>query len=408
MEYLSIDLPNGIRIVHKPVTAMVAHCGITINAGSRDELANEHGLAHFIEHTIFKGTKKRHSHHVLSYMENVGGEINAYTTKEETCIYGSFTHNHYERWFNLLSDIIFNSTFPERELEKEKEIIIDEINSYKDNPSEQIYDDFEDLIFRGHPLGRGILGTPQKLKSFTRESILGFMERHYLLSEMVISSVGQIPFNKLILLVEKYFGQVETSHKGQVRKRVEGYVVENKMVKRRNHQSHCIIGGTAFEATHAKKTALILLNNVLGGPGLNSRLNLSVREKNGYCYNIDSHYHPFTDTGIFCIYFGTDADYLEKTLDLVHKELKKFRQFTLGTLQLKRAKQQLLGQVAISLESNLNEMLSLGKSTLIYNRIDTIEEINRKIEAVTAKELLEVANEIFDPHRLSVLSYHPK
>lgn len=408
MEYFTLELPNGIRIVHKHVNSMVAHCSITINAGSRDELPKEHGLAHFIEHTIFKGTKKRHSHHVLSYLENVGGEINAYTTKEETCIYGSFTHSHYERWFNLLSDIVFNSTFPERELEKEKDIIIDEINSYKDNPSEQIYDDFEDLIFRGHPLGRNILGTPKNLKSFKREHILGFLGRNYLPGEMVISSVGQIPFSNLVRLVEKYFGQVESNSGTQERERYGGYVPENKTAKRRNHQSHCIIGGTAYEATNAKKTALILLNNVLGGPGLNSRLNMSVREKNGYCYNIDSHYHPFTDTGIFCIYFGTDADYLGKTLELVHKELKKFRELTLGTLQLKRAKQQLLGQVAISLESNLNEMLSMGKSTLIYNKIDTIEEINRKIEAVTAKEILEVANEIFDPMKLSVLSYNPK
>jgi len=408
MEYLSIELPNGIRIVHKPIASMVAHCSLTINAGSRDELTKEHGLAHFIEHTIFKGTKKRHSHHVLSYMENVGGEINAYTTKEETCIYGSFTHHHYERWFNLLSDIIFNSTFPERELEKEKDIIIDEINSCKDNPSEQIYDDFEDLIFRGHPLGRSILGTPQKLKSFKRELILGFLERNYLPGEMVISSVGNIPFSDLARLVEKYFGHVEANSGRQKRERFDGYVPENKMVKRRNHQSHCIIGGPAYEATNAKKTAMILLNNVLGGPGLNSRLNMSVREKNGYCYNIDSHYHPFTDTGIFCIYFGTDADYLNKTMELVHKELKRFRELSLGTLQLKRAKQQLLGQVAISLESNLNEMLSMGKSVLIYNRIDTIEEINRKIEAVTANELLEVANQIFDTNKLSVLSYNPR
>jgi predicted Zn-dependent peptidase len=340
MEYLSIQLPNGIRIVHKPVDSLVAHCSLTINAGSRDELPKEHGLAHFIEHTIFKGTKKRHSHHVLSYMENVGGEINAYTTKEETCIYGSFTHNHYERWFNLLSDIIFNSTFPEKELEKEKDIIIDEINSYKDNPSEQIYDDFEDLIFKGHPLGRSILGNPRSLKSFKRESILGFLENNYNPAEMVISSVGQIPFSNLVRLAEKYFGNVVSTTKGQNRQLFEGYLPEIKTVKRRNHQSHCILGNTAYEATNPKKTALILLNNVLGGPGLNSRLNMSVREKNGYCYTIDSHYHPFTDTGIFCIYFGTDDEYLGKTMELVHKELKKFRELTLGTLQLKRAKQQ--------------------------------------------------------------------
>jgi predicted Zn-dependent peptidase len=408
MTYLTHQLPNGIRIIHKPTDAYVAHCGLTINAGSRDEELNEQGLAHFIEHVIFKGTQKRRAHHILSHMENVGGELNAYTTKEDTCIYASFMHTWYQRWFDLLSDILFNSTFPEKELAKEKDIIIDEINSYKDNPGEQIFDDFDGVIFDGHPLGRNILGLPKNIKTFNRDHISRFTSRTYATEEMVICSVGRIPFSELIRLAEKYFGHAPRSCRQNQRLEFNGYVTKEKVVKRRNHQAHCVLGGPGYKADHSGKTALILLNNMLGGPGLNSRLNMAVREKHGFCYNIESHYLPYSDSGIFSIYFGTDADYIDKTLSLIRKELNRFRNEKLGLLQLKRAKQQLIGQVAISFESNLAEMLSMGKSILLYNKVDTIEEINQKIEAVSAANLLEAANEVFDPERLSMLTFKPR
>ncbi|MFO7997632.1 MAG: pitrilysin family protein [Bacteroidales bacterium] len=408
MIYQTHTLPNGIRLVHKQSQSMVAHCGMAINAGSRDEQENEQGLAHFIEHVIFKGTQKRRTFHILSHMENVGGEINAYTTKEDTCIYASFMSPFYKRWFDLLSDIVFQSVFPPRELDKEKDIIIDEINSYKDSPGEQIFDDFDGVVFKDHPLGRNILGKPALIRRFNRDSIQAFMAGNYLTEEMVICSVGNIPFPHLIKLAEIYLGHVPRGSRKNRRQAFTGYQPEIKYVKRRNHQAHCVLGNQAYHSTHPLKTTMVLLNNMLGGPGLNSRLNMAVREKHGFCYNIESHYHPFTDSGIFSIYFGTDAGYTEKTLAIIYRELARLRENRLGILQLKRAKQQLTGQVAISFESNLSEMLSMGKSLLVYNRVDSLEEINQKIEAISSAQLLEAANQVFEPESLSILGFRPK
>lgn len=405
MQYLYHELPNGIRVVHKPAVSYVAHLGFTINAGSRDEEEHEQGLAHFIEHLIFKGTHKRKAFQILGHMENVGGEINAYTSKEDTCIYGSFMNQHYARCMDLISDIVFNSIFPEKEIKKEKDVVIDEINSYKDNPGEQILDDFDAIIFKGHPLGANILGTPKHLKKFDKESIYRFINNNYATNEMVISSVGSIEFNKIIALANRYFGHIPARDKVNTRIPFESYKPESVTIKRRNHQIHCVIGNEAFHADHKNKTALVLLNNILGGPGLNSRLNMAIREKHGFCYNIESQYQPYSDTGIFSIYFGTDHDHLDKTLGLVEKELDRLREKRLGRLQLKRSKQQLMGQVAISFESNLHEMLSMGKSLLVFNKIDTIQQINEKIEQVTASELIEVANQVIDPTKLSRLIF---
>jgi predicted Zn-dependent peptidase len=408
MIYQTHRLANGIRIIHKKTDAYVAHCGLTINAGSRDELAHEQGLAHFIEHVIFKGTNRRRTHHILSHMENVGGEINAYTSKEDTCIYASFISSFYQRWFDLVSDIVFNSVFPEKELQKEKEIIIDEINSYKDSPGEQIFDDFDELIFGDHPMGRNILGTPARLRSFNRGSIQEFIKRNYSPHEMVICSVGNIGFSKLVNLCQKYFGHVPADEVQNRRLTVNAYIPSVKILKRRNHQTHCIMGNQAYDANHPLKTTMVLLNNMLGGPGLNSRLNMAVREKHGFCYNIESHYQPYSDTGTLGIYFGTDPDYFERTTDLIKKEMSRIRETRLGTLQLKRAKQQLIGQVAISFESNVNEMLSLGKSIIVYNKVDSLEEINQKIEQVSSSDILQAANEVFDPEKISMLVFKSK
>lgn len=408
MQYLFHTLPNGIRLVHKPQNSYVAHLGLTINAGSRDELPDEQGLAHFIEHLIFKGTQKRKAYHILSHMENVGGEINAYTGKEDTCIYASFMNTHYARCMDLISDIVFRSVFPEKEIRKEKDVVMDEINSYKDNPGEQIFDDFDGVVFKGHPLGANILGTPRHLKKFGRENIFSFLQNNYVTDQMVISSVGNIDFVKLVKLAERYFGHIPATTKAFPRTPLGKYHPDKQIVKRRNHQVHCMLGNQAYGADHNRKTAMVLLNNILGGPGLNSRLNMAIREKHGFCYNIESHYQPYSDTGLFSIYLGTDNDYIDRTLDLVYKELHKLREKPLGSLQLKRAKQQLQGQVAISFESNLNEMLSIGKSLLMFNRIDTIEQINHKISRITASQLQEVAREVFDPHHMSMLIYRPR
>lgn len=408
MVYQIHTLSNGIRLVHKHTDSHVAHCGIIINAGSRDELPHEQGLAHFIEHVIFKGTAKRKAFHVLSLMENVGGELNAYTSKEETAIYASFMHPYYERCLDLLADISFSPVFPEKELEKEKDVVIDEINSYKDTPSEQIMDDFDELIFNDHPMGRNILGTPANLKKFNRNSVFEFINRTYATSSISICSVGRIDFNRLVKLVEKHFGHIPPRLAGAERVPMSLYVPQTKFVNRRNHQVHCVMGNRAYANKSEMKTALILLNNILGGPGLNSRLNLNIREKYGFCYTIESNYQPYSDTGIFSIYLGTDKEHLDKTISLVHRELDKLRSQKLGVLQLKRAKQQLKGQVAISFESNMNEMLSIGKSLLVYDKVDTLEEIYQKIDVITEANLLEAANEVFDPNALSMLVFKPR
>lgn len=407
MIYQRHTLSNGIRLVHKHTNSFVSHCGITINAGSRDELPGEQGLAHLIEHLIFKGTHRRKAHHILSHMENVGGEINAYTSKEDTCIYASFMNQHYQRCFDLLSDIVFNSVFPEKEIIKEKEVVVDEINSYRDSPSEQIFDDFDEVIYQDHPLGTNILGTKKHLKKYRREHILQFIEKNYVTDQMVISSVGNIDFSKLIYLAEKYFGDTPESHKTLPRQVFTKYEPSQKYKKKRNNQVHCIMGNIAYHADHQLKTPMVLLNNILGGPGLNSRLNMGIREKYGFCYNLESHYQPYSDSGLFSIYMGTDNGHARRVIDLIHRELDLLRNKRLGILQLKRAKLQLQGQVAISLESNLNEMLSMGKSILMYEKIDSIDQINQKIEKVTANDLMEAANEVFDREQISMLIFRP-
>jgi len=408
MQYNYHILSNGIRIIHKQVTNHVAHCGIVINAGTRDESEEMSGIAHFIEHIIFKGTKKRKAFHILSRLENVGGDLNAYTAKEETFLYASFLNEYYERTLELFSDILFNSTFPVKEIAKEKEVVLDEINSYKDSPSELIFDEFEELLYKGQPLGRPILGTPETVKSFGREHVLAFIAQNYIPEKMVISSVGNLPFSNLVALCEKYFGAASSLRPSSSTTTSMGYSPAIVQEEKSNYQTHCVLGVPAYAIMDEKRNPLALLNNILGGPGMNSRLNLNIREKYGYCYSIESHYVPYSDTGNFHIYLGTDNGYLEKSLKLIHRELKTFRETKTGTLQLHRAKQQIKGQLAISLESNLNEMISIGKSHLFYEDVDTFDLIAKRIDQITAEQLLEVANEIFVPDNFSQLTYLPR
>jgi len=408
MEYQYSKLSNGIRLIHKMANSPVAHCGIIINAGSRDELPEEFGIAHFIEHVIFKGTNKRKAYHVISRLEDVGGDLNAYTSKEETFVYASFLSRYYERSLELFSDILFNSSFPEKELEKEKDVIIDEINSYRDSPSELIFDEFEEVLFKNHPIGHNILGSPETVKSFGRQHIQSFMQHNYLTDRMVICSVGSLSFDKLVILCEKYFGHIPASAAKNGRHAFTDYQPTITQSEKSNFQVHCMMGNIAYDVSTERKNVLALLTNILGGPGMNSRLNLAIREKHGYSYNIEAHYQPFSDSGLFNIYLGTDAEYLEKSLKLVYKELKNLREIELGTLQLHKAKQQIIGQIAISLESNLAEMVSIGKSHLFFDTVDTMAEMIKKIEGISSKDLLDVANEIFVTDQFSMLTYLPK
>jgi predicted Zn-dependent peptidase len=408
MIYQYARLNNNIRIVHRETNGSVSHCGVVVNAGSRDETPDENGLAHFIEHIIFKGTKNRKAYHILSRLENVGGDLNAYTAKEETFIYASFLNQHYERSLELFADILFNSTFPEKEIQKEKDVVLDEINSYKDSPSELIFDEFEEALFKGHPIGGNILGSPDAVKSFNMEGIVRFIQRNYLTDRIVIASVGNISMEKLVALAERYFGNIPATSSENQRKKFKKYHPENKTELKSNFQVHCILGNVAYSLKDERRTAMALLNNILGGPGMNSRLNLNIRERYGYCYNIESHFQPYSDTGYFNIYLGTDNGYLEKSIQLIYKELKALRENPLGTLQLHRAKLQIVGQLAISLESSLNEMISIGKSHLFFDEVDTFETIQKKIDSITTQDLQEVANEIFRPEQFSMLTYLPK
>ncbi len=376
-----------------------------VNTGSRDENEKENGIAHLIEHLIFKGTNKRKAYHVLSRIENVGGELNAFTTKEETCIYASFLSPYYKHSLELFADVAFNSVFPQKELEKEKSIVIDEINSYNDSPAELIFDDFEDLIFSGHSLGRNILGSISKIRTINRKDIFRFIKTKYSTDQMVISSVGQIKFSKLIHLIEKYFGNIPASNRKANRSAFNTYKPADEIKTKNSYLSHCIIGTTAYPRTHSNKLPLLLISNLLGGPALNSRLSIIIREKYGYAYNIESSYQPYSDTGIFNIYIGADKDYVNKSINLVHRELKKLRKSKLGIMQLHTAKRQLTGQLAISSESFLNEMLGIAKTNLYKPRVRSITEIISNIEKITAEQILEVADEVFNPSQLSTLIY---
>lgn len=405
MNLLYHTLPNGIRLVHKPVPNMIAHAGVIINTGSRDEKENEHGMAHFVEHMLFKGTTRRKTYHILSSLEDRGGELNAYTTKEETAIYGSFLKHDYNKAFDIVSDIIFNSTFPEKEITKEKEVIAEEINSYRDTPSELIFDDFEEMIYRGASIGRNILGSEDSLKNFNRSMIHEFISNNYDPREMVVCSVGNIREKQLIRLFEKYFGNIESHYIERKRTGFTGYKPLHKTINKNTWQDHCILGNMAYNVRDKKRLAMFLLNNILGGQGLNSRLNLSMREKNGFAYNVESNYIPYCDSGVFMIYFGTDKKNREKSIAITLRELKRLRERSLGKTQLQKAKNQIKGNIARGRENHENLMLAMGKNILLFDTMESTETLYGKIDRLTSSNLLEIANEVFPEPMLSSLIY---
>lgn len=398
-------LPNGLRIIHKPTLSKVAYCGFAIDAGTRDEEENEQGMAHFVEHLIFKGTEKRKAWHILNRMENVGGDLNAYTNKEETVVYSAFLTEHLERAMELLGDIVFHSTFPQHEIEKETEVIIDEIQSYEDTPSELIFDDFEDLIFRNHPLGRNILGKPDLLRGFRSEDVLSFTRRYYQPGNMVFFVQGQYDSKKVVRLATKYFSDVPAVDVVSRRVPPPLYVPEQLTIAKDTHQAHVMIGSRGYHAFDDKRTALYLLNNILGGPGMNSRLNVALRERRGLVYTVESNLTSYTDTGAFCIYFGTDLEDMDTCLRLTYKELKRMRDNKMSPSQLAAAKKQLIGQIGVASDNFENNALGMAKAYLHYHKYESSESVFQRIEALTAEQLLEVANEMFAEPYLSTLVY---
>lgn len=400
-------MPNGLRIIHEPSRSRVAYCGFAVDAGTRDEQEQEQGMAHFVEHLIFKGTRKRKAWHILNRMENVGGDLNAYTNKEETVIYSAFLVEHFSRAFELLADIVFYSTFPQHEIEKETEVIIDEIQSYEDNPAELIFDDFEDLIFRGHPLGRNILGRPDLLRTFRSNDVMAFTKRYYRPENAVFFVSGDIDFKRIVRLAEKYVGDIgegafvnETSRKAPL-----PYVPDCVTLDKGTNQAHVMIGGRGYDAYNPRRTALYLLNNMLGGPGMNSRLNVALRERRGLVYNVESNLTAYTDTGTFCIYFGCDPNDVDLCTRLVYKELKRLRENRLTLSQLAAAKKQLIGQIGVASDNHESNALGMAKTFLHYNRYESQEAVCRRIEALTSDLLWEVANEMFAEEYLSRLIY---
>ncbi len=404
-KYNEAVLPNGIRLIHKQKAGEIAHLVLMVETGSRDELAHQNGMAHFIEHTIFKGTQNRKAYHILSCLDNVGGDLNAFTTKEETCLQASFLKQHYHRAMDLFSDLAFRASFPENELAKEKEVILDEINSYLDAPSEEIYDVFEEMMFKGHPLCRNILGTSDLVKGFTPNDVREFMAQNYDTSNIVVATIGDISFKEFEKLAMAYFGEHPKHSPNHVRQPFTTYQQQEQTAERRNHLSHCMIGGIAPQFNSPQKMPIVLLNNILGGPAMSSRLNLNIREKYGFAYTIESQYNAYSDTGLISVYMGVDPDSLEKAISLVYKELDKLCTQSLGTMQLNHAKQQIIGQLALSYESGMNELLSITRSSLLGEPLEYMPEIISKVEAVSASDILYIANQVFDRKNLSCLIF---
>ena len=404
-QYNIATLPNGIRLLHRRKPGEIAHLVLVVGTGSRDELESQNGMAHFIEHTVFKGTQSRKPYHILSCLDNVGGDLNAFTTKEETCFQASFLNTYYKRAMDLLSDLAFQATFPEHELEKEKEVVLDEINSYLDMPSEEIYDVFEDTVFKGHPLGRNILGTNDSVKGFSRNDVLAFREGNYATDNMVLATIGDIGFAEFEKLAQHFFGSRPAHLVPNHREPFKAYEPRMVQMERQNHLSHCMIGGPAPEFGHPKKRIMVLLNNILGGPAMNSRLSLNIREKYGFAYTIESQYNAYSDVGLFSVYMGVDPESLEKAIGLVYKELDKLCNQRLGIMQLHHAKQQLIGQLALGRESGMSELLALTRSMLMNEPIESIPEIIHTIDVITADDLMAEANEVFDRKRLTTLIF---
>ncbi len=401
---------NGLRFGFRHASSPVAYCALTINAGTRDENLSQGGIAHLTEHMLFKGTKGRSARSINNFLEKLGGELNAYTTKEETVIHATVLKEDLPKAIELLHDLAFNSIFPETELAKEKDVVLEEIKSYKDTPSEQIYDDFEELLFGTHPLAGNILGTPKSVRKITRDDLINFTKLHYRYENMSFSIVADSKSERCEALAKKHFGHSETSDPpGIVPFRSTQIPPGNSggihIVSKKSYQAHCVLGGRAYSLYDTKRLPLALLVNVLGGPALNSKLNLLLREKHALAYTVDASYTPFSDTGLFTIYFGTDKSNLDRSLKLINKELNNIIEKGLSSTQLKAAKKQLAGQLAISTDNAESQCLNIGKSLLVFKRVEPMEEVMNKINSITSAQIKEVASEIFSDDNLITLIY---
>ena len=408
-EFDIITLPNGIRLVHKEITSTkIAHVGIMLDVGSRDESPDQLGMAHFWEHMAFKGTKKRNSFYILNRLDSLGGELNAYTTKEKLCFYASVLDVHLEKALELLTDITFNSTFPERQIERERNVILEEMSMYKDTPEDAIQDDFDEVVFSNHPLGHNILGTQETVSSFQQADFERFIRENLNSERMVVTTVGNFALKKIERLVRKYLDEAPVFRSTKKRKLFDGYHQQILTSKKPISQAQCAIGRPSYSLSDPRRIPFFMLTNILGGPGMNSRLNMALREKHGYVYSIDASYNPYVDTGMFSVFFGTDARQVNRSIGLVNKEFKLLREKKLGDLQFHKAKEQLMGQLAMSEENNGSMMLMMAKSLLDIESVPSLESVFNDIRKVTREDLLDIANEMLVEDQMSILSFLPE
>lgn len=408
-EYQIYELGNGIRVIHKEVSnTKIAHCGFVLDIGSRDERENEVGLAHFWEHMAFKGTNKRKSFHILNRLESVGGDLNAYTTKEKIYFYASALDKHYEKSIELLQDITFNSTFPKKEIEIEKGVILEEMAMYRDAPEDCIFDEFDSLVFANHSLGNNILGTEESVKSFQHDDFKRFLKNNLNTERLIFASIGNIPFEKVKKLAEKYLSDIPHYNAKRSRVAIKKFETKQIEVVKSIGQAHCIIGRDAYAVNNKNRIPFFMLNHLLGGPVLSSRLNMILREKKGYVYSVESNYSSYTDTGIMGIYFGTEKKHLNHSVKIILKELQKLKDIPLGATQLHNLKEQLKGQLAMADESNSGIMQMMGKSMLDLGKIQSLQSLFNKIDVVKAMDLQEVARDVYIEEQLTILKYLPE
>ena len=403
-KYNTYTLQNGLRIIHLPSTSRVVYCGYQIAAGTRDERVGEEGLAHFCEHMTFKGTEKRNALQIINALEGLGGELNAFTNKEDTTFYAAISKEHFAQAVNVLTDIVFHSLYPQQEIDKEVEVICDEIESYNDSPAELIYDEFENILFEGYPLGHNILGKAEQLRIYTTENALRFVRRYYRPDNAIFFAYGDVDFGKLVKSLEfKDYNLAmitPTADVSSINNKLS--IINSQLITKElgTHQSHVMLGTRAYDIHHPLRIPLYLLNNILGGPGMNARLNLSLRERNGLVYTVESTMVSYSDTGMWCIYFGCDSHDVKKCLRLVHRELDKVMQKPLSTTQLRNAKRQLKGQIAIACDNHEQFALDFGKSFLHYGWEKDITHLYESIDKVTAEDIQKVAKELFDRDKL--------
>ncbi len=431
MKYNTYTLDNGLRIIHLPSDSKVVYCGYQINAGTRNEEPGEEGLAHFCEHVTFKGTERRKAWHILNCLESVGGDLNAYTNKEGTVYYSAILKEHIARAVDLLTDIVFHSVYPQAEIDKEVEVICDEIENYNDSPAELIYDEFENIIFKGSPLGHNILGTAEQVRSFKTEDALRFTRKLYRPDNAIFFAYGDIDFKKLVRLLKKSFLSEErrvkseettfgdrresqfNSPEAQAQFNIQhstfntqhSFEGQTIVMQKNTHQAHVMIGTRAYDVNDSRRMPLYLLNNMLGGPGMNAKLNLALREHNGLVYTVESTMVAYGDTGIWSIYFGCDEHDVKRCLRLVRKELDKFMQKPLSEAQLKAAKKQIKGQVGVACDNRENFALDFGKSFLHYGWEKNVDRLYEQVDEITAEQIQAVAQELFDKDRLTTLIF---